>query len=464
MSEGTKIGEYKENTEFRTALKQETVSDNLSATKMGAEVSDLEKELLAEAEKLKTQETPTQQQSQEPVVQQDQNQQNQNKAPQKDVSFDSIFEMEMEKQLLDFQEGEIVKGTVRSIEKSGVLVDFGYKSDGFIPNSELNTDETVTPGTQIQVLIEKLESKEGYALLSRKKAETEASWNEIADIARDRETIKVQVVSQVQGGLVASYKGIKGFIPASQVLKEKDEELDRFINQELDVVIIQTDRRRKKVIFSHKKAQSRLQKAESRRIIDELEVGQVREGKVTSIKDFGVFVDIGGVEGLVHISELSWSRVSHPSDHVDIGDEVKVFVLGIDKANNRISLGMKQLEEDPWVKVAQKYHVGQIVKGKITRLVSFGAFIQIEDELEGLIHISELADRHVEKAEDVVKTGDDVDAKIIKLIPEEQKIGLSLRLAATETVLDHESPEVKERAKEFLEEEQTESQLGYSQD
>lgn len=448
MSEGTKIGEFKDSSEFTAATQVETpavaTTESLSATKLGGQVSDLEKELLAEAEKLKS-ETSNDDQS--------------NQSYSNDMSFDSLFELEMDRQLLDFQEGEIVKGTVRSIEKSGVLVDFGYKSDGFIPNSEINTEESqaLNPGSQIQVLIEKLESKEGYALMSHKKAEAEASWIEIADLARDRSVIKVQVISQVQGGLVAAYKGIKGFIPASQVIKEREEELDRFIDKDLDVVIIQTDRRRKKVIFSHRKAHSRQQKADSKRIVDELEVGQVRDGKVTSIKDFGVFVDIGGVEGLVHISELSWSRVTHPSDYVDVGDEVKVFILGIDKDNNRISLGMKQLEPDPWVEIAQKYHVGQVVKGTVTRLVTFGAFFQIEEDLEGLIHISELADRHVEKAQDVVKTGDVLEARIIKLVPEEQKIGLSLKIAA-------EQPAVETFEEPVLNEQESETEAGYSQD
>ncbi len=174
--------------------------------------------------------------------------------------------------------------------------------------------------------------------------------------------------------------------------------------------------------------------------MESLEPGQVKEGRVTSIKDFGVFVDIGGVDGLVHISELSWSRVSHASELVKVGDEVRVFVLGVDKEAKRVSLGMKQLEADPWVKVAERYQVGQVVEGEITRIAAFGSFMRLENNLEGLIHISELAHNHIERVEDVVKVGDKVKAKIIKLVPEEQRIGLSLKAIEAKDIAKPETP------------------------
>lgn len=421
MSEGTKIGEYKDNTEFKRAVKGETAveEENLKATKMG-DMSDFEKSLY-ESEKdqskkeNESEETPskskeTLSESQEPE------------------NFENMFEQAMDSPFIDYAEGDIIEGVVRSAEKGGILVDFNYKSDGYISNSDsASLDETLSPGDTILVFIEKLESKEGYAILSRKKAMIEETWKDILDFSKSKEPVKVKISSQVQGGLVASYKGIKGFIPASQVIKEVNEDLENFVNRTLEVVVLQADRRRRKVIYSHKLAESRVQRESQAKVIEELEVGEVKEGVVTSTKDFGVFVDIGGIEGLVHISELSWSRVSHPTDIVQIGDKVKVFVLGIDKSNSRVSLGMKQLQKDPWVVVAEKYTMGQRIVGEISRIVPFGAFIKIEHGLEGLIHISELSTKHIEKVEDVVSVGSEVEATIIKLVPEEQKIGLSLK-------------------------------------
>ena len=281
------------------------------------------------------------------------------------------------------------------------------------------------------------------------KAQYEESWDTLTIASHDKSTVVIKAQSKVQGGLVASFKGIKGFVPASQVLMEsKEDTLDRFVGETLEVAVLQVDRRRRKIIFSHRATQVDEKKVEKKKYYQRLEVGQTREG-VTSVKDFGVFVDIGGVEGLVHISELSWSRVTHPTDYVDVGDEVSVFVLGVDKENQKISLGMKQLEPDPWVTVSQRYQVGQVVEGTITRLVT-GAFIQLEEKLEGLIHISEMSYDRIEKAEDVVKAGDTVKAKIIKLNTNDQKIGLTLKdISETKT----------EELTETVSEESTEEQV-----
>jgi small subunit ribosomal protein S1 len=413
MSEGTKIGEYKDNQDFSAAVKRESDTESsaeLSATKIG-EMSEFEKSLVQDQQSKQPQQQPKEEPS---------------------GGNELSFADEMDRLLMDYQEGDIIKGTVRSIEKSGVLVDIRYKSDGFISNSEFSNDPDVQPGDilnigdEVSVFIEKLESKEGYTVLSRKKVEYEEAWSGLIDFTRSKEAVDVKITSKVQGGLVAEYYGIKGFVPASQVVKGAEEALDEFVGSTLNVIVLKADRRRRKVIFSHKLAG---QKNTGNRdeILSELEVGQVRDGRVSSIKDFGVFVDLGGVEGLVHISELSWSHVSHPGDIVKLGDEVRVFVLGVDKETGRISLGMKQLEPDPWVKVSENYAVGQVIKGKISRTMPFGAFITVEGSLEGLIHISELSYDHVDNVEDVVRPGDEVEARIIKLIPEEQKIGLSLK-------------------------------------
>jgi ribosomal protein S1 len=413
MSEGTRIGEYKESAESLPTVSPENkeASSDFAATKIG-EMSEFERSLMAFEE-----------------------------SSDKDSQFADV----MDRILVDFQEGDIIKGSVRSIEKAGVLLDISYKSDGFIANSEFSFDYDETPssvlkpGDKVNVMIVKLESKEGYTVLSRKRAEYELAWGRLSKLAKTKETVLVRVTSSVQGGLVVSYSGIKGFIPASQVAKEGENDLSASLNQLLEVVVVQVDRKRRKVIFSNRVSKAKMNREEAQKLLESLESGQVKEGRVTSIKDFGVFVDIGGVEGLVHISELSWSRVSHASELVKVGDEVRVFVLGVDKEAKRVSLGMKQLEADPWVKVSDRYQVGQIVEGEITRIATFGSFMRLENNLEGLIHISELAHNHIERVEDVVKVGDKVKAKIIKLVPEEQRIGLSLKAIEAKDIAKPES-------------------------
>jgi ribosomal protein S1 len=408
MSEGTRIGEFKDNTEFNTAVAVErNTPADLKPTKIG-EISEFEKSLMTD--------------SGAPARNSD-----------SAAAHDGTFVEEMERMILDYQDGDIIKGIVRRVEKSGVLVDISHKSEGFIANSEFSFDAEdspellVKPGEEVNVMILKLESKEGYTVLSRRRAEYELAWNTLSRLSKTKDAVAVRVASKVEGGLVVSFNGIKGFIPASQVIKEAEMSLDGFVGQVLDVVVIQVDRKRRKVIFSHKVGKPRMSREDTARLIDGIEIGQVRSGKVTSIKDFGVFVDLGGIEGLVHISEISWSRVGHPSEVLKSGQDTKVFVLGVDRENQKISLGMKQLEADPWVNVAEKYQIGQIATGEVSRVVPFGAFVRLEENLEGLIHISELSNHHVEKVEDVVKPGDTVKVKIIKLIPEEQRIGLSIK-------------------------------------
>ncbi len=463
MNYGTKLGTSNEELSFSELEKID--NNSLQGTKLGS-ISELEKELLQNeetpeinpvqnshiaeteivSEETKTIENKPEIKKSEPIIENlsitNSNSETKSNINDKTTTktatkTNTQHQDELEKNLnniiFDYNIGDLTTGIVRAIEKSGILVDFKYKADGFIPNNEfsLGADDLqikdIKPGDEINVLIIKLETKEGYALLSRKKAEFEAAWNYLIAIAKTKEVINVDVISKVEGGLVVDYKGIRGFIPASQVIKKTEENLDEFLNTSLDVTVIQVERKRRKVIFSHKLAKQKSTKKENEKLYEELEVGQIRTGLVSSIRSFGVFVDLGGAEGLVHISELSWARVNHPSELLKIGDEVKVFVLGFDKDNRKISLGMKQLQADPWVNITEKYEIGQIVQGKVSRLVSFGAFIQLDKNIEGLIHISELSYDHIDKIENVIKPGDTINAKIIKLIPEEQKIGLSLK-------------------------------------
>jgi len=428
MSEGTSIGKVENIEDFDVKDQDVPSPDNeLKATKIG-EMSEFEKSFISE-----TDEKAPESQEDSAVVADEAQESTAKKSLKSELEK---FLDEETAQVFDYEDGDVIIGTVRSVEKSGVLVDFKFKSDGYVSNSELGHNEegqveTLEAGQKVPFYIEKLETKEGYSLLSRKKAQMEETWDFLTQAIKEREPINVQVNSKVDGGLVASYQSIKGFIPASQILKENDLGLEQFINSTMSVTVLQADRRRRKVIFSSK-ATKLVDRKSINKIIEELEVGQIRKGKVTSIKKFGVFVDLGGVEGLIHISELSWSRVYNPSDIVSVDDEVDVFVLGVDKETKRISLGMKQLSEDPWVKAGNELSIGDVVEGQITRIVPFGAFIQINENIEGLIHISEISYEHIEKVESILNVGDSVKAKVIKLIIEEQKIGLTLKFDNSE--------------------------------
>ncbi|MBT5855299.1 S1 RNA-binding domain-containing protein [bacterium] len=420
--EGTKLGQ--DEVVFNNQLSEEAEKveeTKLTATRLG-EVSEFEQSLIDSSG-----ETPK-----EAVVSVETVEETTTES-QEDINESNFFQDAMEETFLSFEEGDIIKGIVRHVEKGGVLVDISYKSDGFVPNNEFSNDpnetaeNTLNPGDPIDVYIEKLETKEGYTHLSRKRAQHELAWQDIADLVKSREQVSVYVASHVEGGLVVEYKGIKGFIPASQA-GEQEGGLETLVGQTLDVAVIHSDRKRRKVIFSNRLAgRRRHDDAQVKQLMEELEVGSTRKGIVSSIKDFGAFIDIGGIEGLVHISELSWTRVSHPSELLGLGEDVDVFILGVDKEQNRVSLGMKQLQPDPWVTVAQDYKIGQKIQGTVSRTVTFGAFLSIDDKLEGLIHISELANEHIDQVTDVISPGDKVDAVIIKLLPEEQKIGLSIK-------------------------------------
>jgi len=351
-------------------------------------------------------------------------------------AMDDTFQRHMENMDIDFQEGDIVRGIVRRIEKSGVFIDISHKSEGFVANPEFSADphedpaDVVSVGDEVNVMIVKLESKEGYTVLSRKRAEFELGWSALSRAVKNREPLTVRVTSKVDGGLVVVFSGIKGFIPVSQLSKEMEGNLDQHVGTDLEVGVLQVDRKRRKIIFSTKIIRPKTHREDMLRILESIEAGQVKEGRVTSIKDFGAFVDIGGVEGLVHISEMSWSRIAHPSDILEPGQTINVFVLGVDRENSKVSLGMKQLESDPWASASDKYSVGDVVEGDITRLVAFGAFVRLEANLEGLVHISELSPHRVSQVSDVVRIGDRVRVKIIKLIPNEQRIGLSIKALA----------------------------------
>lgn len=340
----------------------------------------------------------------------------------------------------EYKTGDIVRGTVLKVDPSGVLVDIKYKADGLISPDELSEktfgspEEVVKVGDVIDVFIENLENKEGNVVLSKKRADYEKKWKIASDAYRNKTLLEGKVIQALKGGLVIDCGGIRGFIPASQVSKKIEEALDSFMGKILPVKVIEVNPRQGKIVLSHKLAAGEREKLEVRKLLDELEVGQVRRGKVVSLKSFGAFVDLGGIEGLIHLSELSWKRVKHPSEVLKMDEEIDVFVLGVDRINKKVALGLKELQSDPWVNASELYKPGQIVKAKILRFARFGAFAELERGLEGLIHISELSKEPVEKPEDALKIGDTVEVKILRVIPEEQKIGLSVK----EVLLDRE--------------------------
>jgi len=350
----------------------------------------------------------------------------------------------------EYQAGDIVKGTVIKIDPSGVLVDIKYKADGLIPPEELSEkpfsspNEVVKVGEVIDVYIENLENKEGYVLLSKKRADYEKKWQLAYDAFRNKKLLEGKVLQALRGGLVVDCDGIRGFIPASQVAKRPEISLESFVGQTLPVKVIEVNRRQGKIVLSHKLGAGEKEKFAAEKLLDELEVGQIRKGKVVSLKSFGAFVDLGGIEGLIHLTELSWKRVKHPSEVLKLGDEIDVFVLGVDKINKKVALGLKELQPDPWVTAAEIYKPGQIVKAKILRFAKFGAFAELEHGLEGLIHISEISKDPVSKPEDAVKIGDVVEVKILRVVPEEQKIGLSIK----EALIEKEREALKEAAQE----------------
>ena len=337
--------------------------------------------------------------------------------------FDEFFESQVNESFSDYVDEQIVTCKVRMVKKSGVLVDFDYKSDGFIPSNEI-TDQLMTTleeGSEFYAMIDKLETKEGYSLLSEKKARAEMIWDDLIDLMNAKEIIDIQVKKVNQKGYVAKYQDVSGFL-------HPEDDVTFAEGDTAQALIVNVDKRRKKVFFSTRNIQNVISKKETlSKFFETIKVGDQLTGSVSGIKKFGVFVNVGDVEGLIHISELTWRRISHPSDVVQLGDEVTVSVLAIDNENSKLSLGMKQLTEDPWNSIDDNYEIGQVIDGKVVRLTDFGAFILITNDLEGLVHISEISVKRINNLADVLAVGDTVKAKIIKLTKHDQKIGLSLK-------------------------------------
>jgi small subunit ribosomal protein S1 len=329
-------------------------------------------------------------------------------------------------------EGEVVHGTVVRVDKDEVLVDIGYKSEGVIPVSELSIRRSINPadevkmGDEIDALVLTKEDAEGRLILSKKRARFEMAWKAIEQAAETGQPVTGRVIEVVKGGLILDL-GVRGFLPASLVDIRRVQDLDEFLGKELRCKVIELNRSRNNVVLSRRAVLEDERKEMRQAILDRLSPGDVVEGQISNIVDFGAFVDLDGMDGLIHISELSWSHVNHPSEVLEIGQTVKVKVLDIDRDRQRISLGLKQTQTDPWQQVLDSYGEGDVVQGRVTKVVTFGAFVEILPGVEGLVHISELAQHHVENPREVVSQGDVVNAKIIEVDAERRRLSLSLK-------------------------------------
>ena len=350
-----------------------------------------------------------------------------------------------------FDDGDIVTGVVVRIDRDEILVDIGYKSEGVIPIRELSIrkdidpHEAVTCGDEIDALVLQKEDKDGRLILSKKRAEYEKSWIRIEDLSKSGEILAGRVIEVVKGGLILDI-GLRGFLPASLVDVRRVKDLQQFVGQELECKVIEMDRNRNNVVLSRRSVLDDARKQEREKVITGLKKGDVLTGKVSSIVDFGAFVDLGGIDGLIHISELSWTHVDHPSEVLAMNDKIEVKVLDIDQDRGRISLGLKQCQDDPWKQKVKDLKIGATIEGAITKLVHFGAFVAIADGVEGLVHISELTEGHVETPEQAVKVGQEICAKIVDIDTERRRVSLSIRQATDSADTEEAEEETEEVA------------------
>lgn len=351
-----------------------------------------------------------------------------------DIGTKEDFIKAVDSTIKNFDDGDIVKGTVVRIDHDEVLLDIGYKTEGVIPSRELsikkdvNPDDEVKLGDEIEALVVTKEDKDGRLILSKKRAQYERAWGQIEKVKEDDGVVEGTVIEAVKGGLIVDV-GLRGFLPASLVEMRRVRDLSPYIGTRIKAKVIELDKNRNNVVLSRRQYLEETQSEGRQEFMAKLKKGQIREGTISSIVNFGAFVDLGGVDGLIHVSELSWRHIDHPSEVVKVGQKVTVEVLDVDPERERISLSLKATQEDPWQKFARTHVPGQIVKGKVTKIVQFGAFVAVDDGIEGLVHISELADRHVNDPSTVVKQGEEIFVKVIDVDLDRRRISLSLKQA-----------------------------------
>lgn len=370
-------------------------------------------------------------------------------APERDLTPEELREA-IESSLRDFKEGDIVEGEIVKIDRDEVLLDIGYKSEGVIPAKELSIRHDVDPnevvkvGDRVEALVLQKEDKEGRLILSKKRAQYERAWGRIEEVMQSGGTIKGPVIEVVKGGLILDI-GLRGFLPASLVDLRRVRDLHPFVGQELEAKIIELDRNRNNVVLSRRAFLEESQSEGRKKFLESLRKGERRKGTVSSIVNFGAFVDLGGVDGLVHVSELSWKHVEHPSEVVQVGQEVEVEVLDVELERERVSLSLKATQEDPWKEFERRYSAGEIIDGQVTKLVPFGAFVRVAPGIEGLVHISEISDQHVDTPESVLSVGDQVRVKVIEVEVNRRRISLSMRQVGGALPTPKE-PEIEEEA------------------
>ena len=337
--------------------------------------------------------------------------------------------------MVEVEDGQLVAGTVVKVDREEALLDIGFKSEGVIPRRELSlrndvaVDELVNVGDQIQALVIQKEDKDGRLILSKKRAQYEKAWGDIQKVKDNDGMVKGLVIEVVKGGLIVDI-GLRGFLPASLVELRRVRDLQPYMGMEIEAKIIELDKNRNNVVLSRRSWLEETQKEQREEFLDLLKPGERRKGVISSVVNFGAFVDLGGMDGLIHVSELSWKHVSHPSEVVTIGDEVDIEVLEVDLDRERISLSLKATQQDPWQEFADTHRVGELVYGRVTKLVPFGSFIQVGENIEGLVHISEMSNHHVDLPEQVVTPGEELWVKIIDVDLEKRRISLSVKQAA----------------------------------
>jgi 4-hydroxy-3-methylbut-2-enyl diphosphate reductase len=335
----------------------------------------------------------------------------------------------------ELREGDIIQGVVVQIDSDGAMVDVRTKSEGIIPRAEVEAlgEDELQVGQEVNVFVVRIEDEDGNLILSKRQADYERGWQDIVNAEKSGEVLTATVSDAVRGGLIVDLGTYgQGFVPASHVSTKRPKNLNRYVGQTLRLRVIEVDRRRKRVVLSHRLVLEEERKQQKEDTLGSLAEGQIREGVVRRLTDFGAFVDLGGVDGLLHVSEMSWTRVNHPSEILRQGDKIQVQVLKLNLEENRISLGRRQLLPDPWKEVPRMYKEGQIIKGKVTRTGPFGAFVQLPNGIEGLVQMSELAERRVNNAEDVVQVGDEIEVRVLQIRPKERRMALSKRQAEQE--------------------------------
>jgi len=352
-----------------------------------------------------------------------------------DRNITTSFEEAIDGTMVNLKDGQLVKGSVVKIDRDGVLLDVRFKTEGVIPVRELaikndvNPHDVVTIGEEIEALVVTLEDKEGRLILSKKRAQYEKAWGEIEKTKEEDGIVRGTVIEVVKGGLIVDI-GLRGFLPASLVELRRVRDLQPYIGQTIEAKIIELGRNRNNVVLSRRGYLEETHKEERDQFLDNLKSGEVREGTISSVVAFGAFVDLGGMDGLIHVSELSWKHVDHPTEIVTVGQKVTVKVLDVDMSRERISLSLKATQADPWQEFASSHSVDQLVYGRVTKLVPFGAFVQVGDGIEGLVHISEMSAHHVEAPEQVVTPGEELWVKIIDLDLARRRISISIKQAA----------------------------------